>query len=250
VASSFGTRPATYYGTILLAYWSWALWPILALIAVRAKTYRHWIVAALLILVSHSLIGHKEYRFVFAAFAMLAIAGGLASVDLALAATRQKRRRLVGIVLLALWGTTSLALALSPAYRPHWTRATPVLRLAWRAFAQTDLCGLAFYDWDIFYSGGYAYLHRNVPMFEMPRGRGAMAKYSNAFNYVIIKEKYRGEIPSTFVPLSCEPDPRHDQTDESYCLARRTGSCRHRDVPFDVNNLAHWNLATRNFPHP
>jgi len=81
-ASIFGVEPPVYYFEQLAAIWAGALPAMAALILLRARTSALWIVVALVIIASHTAIPHKEYRFVFPAFACLALVAAMGSADL------------------------------------------------------------------------------------------------------------------------------------------------------------------------
>ncbi len=88
-ASYFGVMPANAYINCFWLMWSIALVPLL--LAVFAG-WRHapvllW--AALVNLAFHSLIGHKEYRFIFLSVALLVIVAALGSADWMLALRTQ-----------------------------------------------------------------------------------------------------------------------------------------------------------------
>ena len=82
VASSFGTAPAGAYARWLLVQWRYAFPVLWALIIVRARASAMWIVTAIVIIAVHSAIPHKEYRFVFPAFACLVIVAAMGAADL------------------------------------------------------------------------------------------------------------------------------------------------------------------------
>jgi hypothetical protein len=79
-AAQFGTAPAGFYGSILLRDWLFAL-PVMVFFAWRgAKKLPVTGIAILVILLTHSLIPHKEFRFIYPA---IALAVPLAGVGLA-----------------------------------------------------------------------------------------------------------------------------------------------------------------------
>lgn len=232
-ASSFGTMPLAQYPAFLMSYWAGALWPMLALILWRAKAYRVWLAAALLILISHSLIPHKEYRFVFSAFAMLGLVAALASVDFTktLASLWQVTEPRQWMSMLAsFWCVTSVTLSFAPGFNKQWTAFTPILRQNLWLYDQKDLCGLGYYDKNIFFTGGYTYLHRPVPMYAVNRPGGGEGEYIKKFNYIIFEARYIYEIDNSFKLLRCRK--ADDQTDfDALCIARRPGPCLPHAAP-------------------
>lgn len=227
-ASNYGVMPVTQYIGYALQYWNGALWPLIALLIWRGKTYRVWILAALIILVSHSLIPHKEYRFVFSAYVMLGLVAALASADLIAKLAKVwplSPARLWLTLLTSFWCVTSAALALSPGYAQLWTDYTPILQQDLWLYEQKDLCGLAIYDRDIFFTGGYTYMHRPVPLYALPRPYAAEDKFSSKYNYILFQLRYRNEVDDRFKSIRCIKAPNWG--DESgWCIARRPGPCQ------------------------
>ena len=88
-AARFGTEPAGYYLRMLVAHWGVALLPMLwAAIWAGWRAgegrYRPLLVAALVNLAAHSLIAHKEYRFVWVSVLVLVVLAGVGVAETAL----------------------------------------------------------------------------------------------------------------------------------------------------------------------
>ena len=125
-ASIYGVESPAYFFEQLNDIWAGALPAMAALILLRARASALWIMAALAIIACHMAIPHKEYRFVFPAFACLALVAAMGSADLI-----ERIRRLPGpdragpaLVGLgaALWVGTSAALAFAPGYMDELAR--------------------------------------------------------------------------------------------------------------------------------
>ena len=96
-AAEFGVMPASAYLDCF-----WLMWSI-AIVPLSFAVFRGWrhapllLWAALVNIAFHSLIGHKEYRFIFLSVALLVIVAALGSVDWMLALrNRPSGRRLGG----------------------------------------------------------------------------------------------------------------------------------------------------------
>jgi hypothetical protein len=77
VAKGFGTPPPTYFIFMLGLDWLWTL-PVMALLVWRgAKLVPIAGIVVLTIIVTHSMISHKEYRFIFPAIALAVPIAGL-----------------------------------------------------------------------------------------------------------------------------------------------------------------------------
>jgi GPI mannosyltransferase 3 len=224
-ASLYGAKPRYWYAVQLFQIWGVAAPVILALAATRLRKSLLWLLVAAAIVASHSLIPHKEYRFVFPAYACIVIVAAWGSADLVLR-LRQRfgsaRTRALPAVALSLWIAVSAALACSPAYADNWFRGRDLIQQFFWLAAQPDVCGLLIYDYAWVHSGGYAYLHHDVPIYPAPSPQDPALQAATAFNYVILKRSSLVEFDaSRFALQHCI-----GQGDaEDMCIARRTGEC-------------------------
>ncbi len=99
VSEMLGTSPPGFYVAILLLDWLWALPLMVVLVWRGARKLPVPGLVVLVILVSHALVAHKEYRFIFPA---IAIAVPLAGVGLAgVLAGRGRRWNLLAAAVIA-----------------------------------------------------------------------------------------------------------------------------------------------------
>src|SRR3546814_7208006 len=91
-AAAYGLSPVTGYLTLFGFYWNLALVPLLLLAWLGAKRYPVFAWMAVVHLLFHSLIGHKEYSFVLLTAALLVILAAIGTADLLL---RVQRGRLM-----------------------------------------------------------------------------------------------------------------------------------------------------------
>src|SRR4051812_268513 len=176
VSSDFGTEPWYHYLFGELGVWNVGVPLLVLLVVLGARRMPSLLVGVIGIAVIHSLISHKEYRFIYPALVMtMALAGlGLAQlIDLGTQwlVDRQIRRTVAAAacasVVLCCWGFTTFGV---------WTGKTlTILRqldhnniLALRFVRQfpSSPCGIGLYgengkDWGWY--GGYSYLHRRDP---------------------------------------------------------------------------------------
>jgi phosphatidylinositol glycan class B len=114
-ASDFGVEPIGWHFTRFSTRWTFAPPILVALVAVRLRASAIWIATAMAIIASYSVIPHKEYRFVFPAFACIVIVAAMGSSDLIERTRRWLGPRRVGRYLLAgsasIWVATSAVLA-------------------------------------------------------------------------------------------------------------------------------------------
>jgi hypothetical protein len=184
-ASDFGVEPFGYYAEHL-----WTSMPelivVVAALAIAGAVRRPGLAAVLVAyLLAHSLVEHKELRFVLPALPVLF---ALAAVGADTLAGRPHQVVLGALVVLGLagalradsltWG--DLGSRSGQPGTTAWGNFADVNRLLVHAGGREDLCGLKLEQQDRVWSGGYAYLHRAVPYYD--RREPAASEH---FNYVI-----------------------------------------------------------------
>jgi GPI mannosyltransferase 3 len=191
---------------------------------------RTWPVAlpALLFLAVHSAIPHKELRFLYPVLPifLLCAAVGLAALLAKLPFPRGRRVAATGALALLLMGAfgvraRNVTFADIGQLMDAFGYGGPTSSLVWRAFDErnrlfeqagthADICGLAAPTMNPYWTGGYTYLHRRVPIL-WTGGRHDF----DAANYVVMGP---GQIMSDarFVSLA-NAGP--------YMLYRRDGAC-------------------------
>ena len=175
VGSAIGVDPPVLYLAYLLVAFSPA--PILLALAVLGAIKAPAPVPALAVgalatLLLHTAVPHKEVRFIYLALAVSPILIGLGAAWLL---DRLRLRPLAGpatirgtisvALVLLVWTGLSLAGAFGPALSPRWSLNRAPIEAFLAANRLPDLCGLAVRDMRLIDSGGYAYLHRKVPLY-------------------------------------------------------------------------------------
>lgn len=236
-AQAYGTLPVTGYLSLVAWYWHLALAPILLLAWIGAKRYPVLLWVALVHLGFHSLIGHKEYRFVLASTALLVILAAIGSADLL---RRVPRHRLVPATLgaMAVWGVASAALAVGH-FRPNWTMEADLAAALDRAGRPETVCGLALYRPRDTVAGSYALYRRATPIYVVETAEEA-ARHAGAFDVVVTSRIHAGELPASYRAELCASP---GNTDAPGCVLRRTGSCAPGAALRDINA---WLRATGN----
>jgi phosphatidylinositol glycan class B len=220
-ASHYGVEPWHWYGKRALQNWSLAAPVLLALALWQPRRNALWLLAAAGILLSHSLIPHKEYRFVMPAYAciVLAAASTSANVIARIVAGRPQAWRAAGFVAAAVaWLSLSVGLAVKPSYRSEWTRARQLIEASYWLHRQPDLCGVLLYGTEWFQSGGYAHLHRKVPIYT---GRADGATASEAYNYAVLSGWAKAALPAGYARRRCFGAEEWD-----LCVVHREGGCK------------------------
>lgn len=222
-AALWGVSPGAYYAGVL-----WRCMPLpllcIALFAPLAAARAAGLLGvALGFALVHSLVPHKELRFLFPALPLFC---ALAAAGMEVLAARGRLLR-SGAPLFALaCGAVSAAgfHALRFGQLGQYEQVKPaasayddfgqVNRLLLAAHDLPDLCGLKLEGVDLVWSGGYSYLHRPVPLY--PHDTGP-ARAAGTYNYAIAVHG-RAEGPGTPVAREwpyelvrvrdgCVPDP-------------------------------------------
>lgn len=222
VASQYGVKPPYWFLERIAATWSGAV-PVLALlVARRLRRSLVWVGFSVVVILSHSLIPHKEYRFIFPALACLVVVAAMSSADLVEAVrAREHPGRHPLLIAATCWMIISASLAVSPFFVGNWTRSRDEIRASFWLAGRPDLCGVALDNIRLVQFGGYAFLHRNVPIYTVGAGQvgGDPAK---AFNYVLLNRTDLAELQPTYRLAWCAGGRSADQT----CLATRAGPCQ------------------------
>ena len=218
-ASFFGESPSYEYVVSLPQTWGWASVPLVGFGLLAFRRYSLLWLTALAILVSHSAIAHKEYRFLVPMLVVMVISASLGLVELV------KMNRLLGWAACAIWLVASADGArrfdwrtLAP--RPQNFPASSMWRFregAIRAYesmgADPQVCGVASIGWAWAWTGGYTHLHRDIPIFEVTDG-AAFRRYMGSFNAMLGPNQGRSIGP--FVQQRCW---------QWLCLYKRSGGC-------------------------
>jgi len=250
-AASVGHEPWYFY--VRNAWWMWqwgaVLLPLAVIGAIRLPVIG---LTAAVVVLSHSMIAHKEYRHIYLALACAAIllgAGASSLVTFCRARLGANGAVASLIVLMALAAGLSARSATTglQAKRFHQDRALLLSFLA--THDQPDLCGLGVKGFDWVDTGGYSYLHRDVPIYladfsdayrepgtsvivhmavllrghEVPQFPGAsFGPNASRFNDLIAPPD--GAEPG-FVPVACFSDATNIAGMSRACLFHRPGPC-------------------------
>jgi len=232
-ASEFGVAPPFAYVTLMLSLWSGAT--LLMLPALR-RGWRHaplLIVAAVVNIAFHSMIAHKEYRFIFLSIVLLVIATGLGSADwvrlIRQQAPRAWRSWALPIVCGA-WVLLSLSLSATRFMHEYWVLGLGEANLAADLSGDPEFCGLALYGLPAPFLPGRGQLALGRPVYSFypsdPLAKGqlpALVKmHQQEFNRIVGPMTLASELPSDFSPRGCALMSSDDVT---ACVFARRGTC-------------------------
>lgn len=193
--------------------------PLLALVGVRRSPFLGMI--ALAVLVPHSFIQHKEYRFIYVVVPiMITLAAiGLAEIVPALMSRFRMRQTPTATILLSL----AFMGLVSGAYwvlSPKWKLDSGGLVAFQELSRDTGVCGVAIVRdnwWDY---GGYAYLNQNVPIYLMQNG-DEFGRSAASFNIAVTSREFS---QAGFERVRCA---------YGVCTYRRAGTC----LPSGANEI-------------
>jgi GPI mannosyltransferase 3 len=224
-SAEFGTGPLHWYFERIYAVWFYLLPILLLLIGLRARASALWIGVACAIIASHSLIPHKEYRYIVPAIACLIIVAAMGSADLVKWLSEKSGPRLANSLTIccgALWVLASAMLASSPGFSQNWSRSKDFIEASTWLSMQPDLCGLLLYDDSWEQTGGYAYLHRNIPIYALMRDHDLAKRNTEAYDFILLRRASVADFQPKFRLVHCDAEgPPND-----LCIARRAGVCR------------------------
>jgi hypothetical protein len=231
----YGTSPAPWYGLQLLERWGVAASAIAALAVWGARRDPLPLLVALVVVLTHSAIAHKEYRFIYPAIPLAMFLAALGSAELCRwLAARLKRPALhAGLVAGAgvAWLATSYALASAPHMRPEWSRGRAGLELMWRArsYAHCGVGLLAGWSW----TGGYSSLHEDIPIHLL--GWDPRTWRVRAFDAWILPGGYNQPAAFGYRLVQCEVQGAAGV--DELCLWVRTGGCDQRGASTEAQQV-------------
>jgi GPI mannosyltransferase 3 len=204
-----GVRPWYWYVPMLaLRFGPVAL---LALAGVRRSPFLGWV--ALVIVISHSLVGFKEFRYLYPVIPIAVTLAGMGMAEV-LSPLRARARWLRSttaacVVGLVIFTGTSLSFA---RFFPLWWRYSGNLIAFQELSRDARVCGVAIRVGEFGASGGYTYLHQNVPIFPISK-EADLERLTPSFNVVVTTVRSQRD---GFTLTRCW---------NGTCLYRRPGPC-------------------------
>jgi GPI mannosyltransferase 3 len=253
-AASFGTSGPFGYFAGMRMWWGVIGLALILLLLLdvrrRDPAYAVLFWAAVVNLLIHSLIGHKEYRFIFLSTSIFVILAAIQSVD----AWVWLRKRVPALenrfsitALCLTWIVVSGVLAGVQPMKFRWNANSGAMDLMALAGKTPDICGIAL-DENYYFSGSYTLLHRNIPAYitltDTPRMMSAARPIdgSSAFNASIALLDKRKSFAPDYRPLACRAHIAEDEqgfrpeTQQKICLFVRSGECNAQGFePYQIN---------------
>jgi hypothetical protein len=206
ISDSFGANSPDYFlKTLTVA--SGGLFPIAVLLSLMSLR-KNWILllCILSVVLPHCLIAHKEHRFIFAAIPFLLMITAMVISDLAVRFEnwQQLSKKLI------LYSFTVIFLSISVSslffkipfqtqvygnteFKSHRSMLSPeVSLLAYRFLHQEPDLAAVLYSYSPWYdTGGYYYLHRNVPIY-LPENVETISPkdYGSSISHIVCNHEY------------------------------------------------------------
>jgi phosphatidylinositol glycan class B len=241
ISNRFAVVPWFYILGFLGFFWGGAFAFIAALALLGGRRLPLLLGVAATILIAHSLIGHKDYRFIYPALPLIAILAGIGSVEVLQALwdwVRPGLSRGYGVLLvMGLWSCVSVSLLASAPFQYlllHFSGEIAAFRTLSR---DAGVCGIGLYGLDVYQTPGYSYLREGIELYEVNSAHELSAD-ENKFNAIIAKNSVA--VPErSFSRWGCYDNGyeigtnqraairtfRGVDTAEPVCIWRRQGEC-------------------------
>jgi len=251
VGSRFGESPWYYF--ILFEGASWHIAAVLGVFVLLGAWRAPLLsVISVVTILSHSLVPHKEHRFIYLAIAYAPILLGLgismAVAWIAAAATATRSLAYIaGLLLFTMgssWGAARYGLLHS-----HWHSMEAIVQVFLAAHQKPDLCGLGVKGLPWYSTGGYTYLNRAVPLYLWDYGTpypkpviavplrlavvldGLVVPQfsSDEFNGASYRYNYligsADAVGADYTPVNCFANKSDARQPRAICLFHRPGGC-------------------------
>jgi hypothetical protein len=231
VAAGFGPEPIYYYIGYLVLLWSGSSVVLAGLALIGARHQPLVFVLALMTLLTHMAIAHKELTNIYPTLEFGLISAGLGLAQCAVWAERLQsvlrgpvRSVLVPVTAGTAFALLSLTTAVNPFYQQKLFRkgAAEVTAARW-VHTEPGLCGIGLQvPW--WATGGYAHFHVPAPVFRVSHPE-LLKEFAPAFTVLVYP---RDEAP--------DPELRYSagRCADDVCVAKRPGGCARLVQPSDT----------------
>lgn len=231
----YGTSPADWYLLQIVERWGIATGAIAVLAMWGARRDPLPVLVALVVVLTHSAIAHKEYRFIYPAIPLVLLSAALGTAEFCRWFAAWLKRPVVHAGLVAgasvAWMATSLALASAPQMRPEWFRGRAGLELMSRARSDAD-CGVGLLvGWS--WTGGYSSLHKDIPIHLLGWDRRTWRV--QAFDAWILPRGINEPAALEFRLVQC--DVQDAAGVDELCLWVRSGGCDQRGASTEAQQV-------------
>ncbi len=224
----------THYGVepwyiFFVGLWR-TMWPmlLLAVFAVKRNELLAWVVA--ITVVTHSMIAHKEFRFIYPVLPILVTLAAMGLVEVVSFVGKRLSRVPSPRMVTATGLICCVLISAGFARTMHWDKSSGGLIAFDKLSQDPSVCGvgLLVLPWTL--SGGYTHLHRDVPILLVNRNAPLVGQMLN-FN-ALVSLGPRDNLPMGFELEGCW---------NGVCLYRRPGPCLTSPPVYEVNKMLRGN---------
>jgi len=231
-AAMFGTQPPWWFAQFQIETWYWSALAIVPLVAIGAWRRPMLLAIAVAIYLPHSLIAHKEYRFVIMGATTLVLLAAIGSVELCAFLRRRLPRVMPGervtLIVLGLgWFGLSLAVSLAPTFIMYWGQGDKAFSTLAIAGEQPGVCGLAMYAQPNDPSLAISLFNRRVPalLFDGPEASAQAHAMVSRYNVMIAAQLDGPALPAQFHLVQCWHQNDLPIDERRQCVFVRKGGC-------------------------
>ena len=241
ISNRFAVLPWYYILGFLGFYWGGAFAFIVSLALLGGHRLPLLLAVAAAILITHSLIGHKDYRFIYPALPLIAILAGMGSVEVLHALWDWLRpgfsRGYGALMAIGLWGCVSVSLLASVPFQYLLLHFSGEIRAFRTLSRDSGVCGIGLYGIDVYQTPGYSYLREGIELYKL-NSVNELSADQNKLNAIIAKSSVA--VPDQlFSKWGCFDNGyeirthqlgsirtfRRIEAAEPICIWRRQGEC-------------------------
>ncbi len=226
----YGVAPWYEYFAGMAGVWHWSAIPLLGTAWVAWRRAPVLGLAALLTLLLHTALAHKEYRFLLPSITLVLVSSGL---GVALLAERSRGTGVALVVVLlgaSVWGAQRYDWRILPprppkfpptnmwAFNADWMRSFRWLQ------NQPGICGIGFTGVGWGHTGGYTWLHRETRLFALETKEEFISMHEHV-NAMVAPSDYEKHLqPFGFSKSFCS---------NSSCVFTHPGVCKDNGIPIN-----------------
>ncbi|HEX5327780.1 MAG TPA: hypothetical protein VFW75_14015, partial [Acetobacteraceae bacterium] len=246
ISSGFSMSPPYYYADLELHYDGG--FAILMLIGCLWGGWRMplLLLEAAAIVLPHSLLPHKEYRFIYPALPFVLTLAGIATADLIELVVRDRPfqiRPVAAVIAVLLWTGASWAQAADGPFHREWFRGSGEIAASRWIAGLRAVCGIAAYEVHASALAGFVRYHHDVPVLYISNP-GHLQSAWRSFNVVIAMDD---NLPAS-VPFRLDKCWQNGFNEAStnrrmpaVCVLRRGGTCQ-PGAESDIGTGSPWEL--------
>lgn len=226
----FSGRSITHYGVepwymFFTDLWR-SMWPmlLLAAAAVKRNELLGWVVA--ITVVTHSVIAHKEFRFIYPVLPIIVTLAAIGFVEIASWVSRKLSPAPSLKMVTATGLICCVLISVGFARTMHWDKSSGGLIALDKLSLDSSVCGVGFLTLPWTLTGGYTHLHREIPIL-LVNGNAPLVGQMLNFN-ALVSLGPRDNLPMGFKPEGCW---------NGVCLYRRPGPCLTSPPVYEVNKM-------------